>query len=173
MSALSAQAPPETDPPARHVPLKPATRQELDHLEAVKLYGLGVIQQHANRLVEATHTFEEARRLDPDSAAIHRTLISLYTALDRGDDALASCRRVLELEPDDFETGYRYARQLRALGQTKEARAVLARTAACPGLKDRLEVRAQVFYDLGILQEEAGELGKAEKKLARGDGHSR
>jgi tetratricopeptide (TPR) repeat protein len=155
----------DADRPVRHEPVKPATRQELDHLEAVKLYGRGVKLEHQNRLIEATRTFEEARRLDPDSAAIHRTLISLYFALDRLDDALASCRRVLELDPNDFEIGYRYARQLRVLGRNKEAIEVLTHTAESPRLKERLEVRAQVFFDLGLLQESAGELDKAEKSL--------
>lgn len=155
----------DIDPPTRHVPVKPVSRQELDHLEAVKLYGRGVMLEHQNRLIEATRTFEKARRLDPESAAVHRTLVPLYLALDRLDDALASCRRVLELEPGDYQTGYRYARQLRALGRRKQAISVLTRTAACPRLKDRLEVRAQVFYDLGMLQEDAGELDKAEKSL--------
>jgi tetratricopeptide (TPR) repeat protein len=153
------------DPPTRHVPIKPVTRQELDHLEAVKLYGRGMALEHQNRLLEATRTFEEARRLDPDSAAVHRALVPLYFALDRLDDALASCQRVLELDPNDFETGYRYARHLRVLGRHKEAMAVLTRIAQCPRLKDRLEVRAQIFYDLGQLQEGAGELDKAEKSL--------
>ncbi|HTU93696.1 MAG TPA: tetratricopeptide repeat protein [Gemmataceae bacterium] len=155
----------DVDPPARHVPIKPATRQELDHLEAVKLYARGVTLEHQNRLIEAMRTYEAAQRLDPDSASIQRTLIPLYFALDRLDDALACCRRVLELEPSDYETGYRYARQLRVLGRNKEAIAVLTSTSKCPGLKDRLEVRAQVFYDLGMLQEDAGELDKAEKAL--------
>jgi tetratricopeptide (TPR) repeat protein len=164
LASLRAQTT-DADPPARHVPVKPATRQELDHLEAVKLYGRGVALEHQNRLLEATRTFEEARRLDPDSAAIHRALVPLYFALDRLDDALTSCRRVLELDPNDFEIGYRYARQLRALGRHKEAVTVLMRVAQCPRLKDRLEIRAQVFYDLGQLQEQAGELHKAEKAL--------
>jgi tetratricopeptide (TPR) repeat protein len=164
LSPLRAQMP-EVDPPTRGAPLKPSTRQELDHLEAVKLYGRGVIAERQNRLIEATHIFEGALRLDPESAAIRRTLINLYLALDRTDDALASCQRVLELDPGDYETGYRYARQLRALGKPKDARAALERTAACAGLKDRLDLRAQVFYDLGMLQEEAGDLDRAEKSL--------
>jgi tetratricopeptide (TPR) repeat protein len=164
LAPLAAQTT-DADPPTRHVPIKPATRRELDHLEAVKLYGRGVALEHQNRLIEATRTFEEARRLDPDSAAVHRALVPLYFALDRLDDALASCQRVLELDPDDFETGYRYARHLRMLGRRKQAAAVLTRIAACPRLKERLEVRAQIFYDLGQLQEEAGELDKAEKSL--------
>lgn len=164
LSSLSAQTT-DVEPPVRQAPLKPATRQELDRVEALKLYGKGVMLEHKNRLLEATRTFEEARRLDPDAVAIHRTLIPLYFALDRLDDALNCCRRVLELEPEDVETGYRYARQLRAMGRNKEAIGVLAHTADCPRLKERLELRAEVFYDLGQLQEEAGELDKAEKSL--------
>jgi tetratricopeptide (TPR) repeat protein len=155
----------DVEPPGRQAPLKPATRQELDHLEAVKLYGLGVVREHQNRLLDATRIFEEARRYDPDSAAVHRALIPLYFALDRIDDALEACRRTLEIEPDDYSTGYRYARQLRAVGRNKEALDVLTRTAECARLKDRLEMRAQVFFDLSQMQEEAGESGKAEKSL--------
>jgi tetratricopeptide (TPR) repeat protein len=164
LSPLRAQ-PTEAEPPRRQPPLKPASRAELDHVEALKLYALGTLRERQNRLLEALHAFEEARRLDPESASIHRALIPLYFALDRLDDALAACRRVLELDPGDFETAYRYARQLRAMGQTKEALAVLLRTADCPRLKERLEVRAQVFNDLAQLQEESGDRDKAEKSL--------
>jgi tetratricopeptide (TPR) repeat protein len=155
---------PETDPPARQVS-RPATRQELDRLEALTLYGLGVMQEHANCLVEAAQTFEQAARLDPEGAASFRALVPIYLALDRSDDALGAARRVLELDPDDFETGYQHARQLRSMGRLKEALAVLRRTAACPGLKDRLDVKAQVFYDLGLLYDAAGAWNEAEQSL--------
>ena len=165
LSPLSAQTLPDSDRPIRSDPVKPATRQELDHLEALKLYGVAAIQEHDNRLIEAMHTYEAARRLDPESATLHRTLIPIYFATERIDDALAACKRVLELDPNDVQTGYRYARQLRVLGNNKEALAVLQRTADSPGLKDRLEVRAQVFYDLALLQEEVGDSDKAKKCL--------
>jgi tetratricopeptide (TPR) repeat protein len=164
LSPLFAQ-PTDVDPPARHVPVKPATRQELDRLEALKLYALGAIQEHQSRLIEATHTYEQARRLDPESPAILRTLISLYFALDRTDDALAACRRVLELDPDDYDTGFRYARQLRGRGDTKEALTVLTRAAASPRSKEQLEIRAQIYNDLAQMQEQAGALDAAEKGL--------
>jgi tetratricopeptide (TPR) repeat protein len=165
LPAARAQQLPDADPLPRHVPARPASRQDLDRLEALKLYGIGVVQERKNRLIEAMHTFEEALRLDPESAAIYRSLIPLYFALERTDEALAACRRALELDPDDYETGYRYSRQLRARGETTEAMTVLVRTSASPLLKEHLDVRAQVFYDLGVMQEEAGELDKAQKSL--------
>jgi tetratricopeptide (TPR) repeat protein len=165
LSPLFAQTAADADPPTPHVPVKPATKEELDHLQALRLYGLGVVREHQNRLIEAMHTFEEALRLDPESAAIHRALIPLYFGLDRLDEGLATCRRVLELDPDDYATAYRYARQMRVLGEKKEARSVLARAAAGTKLKEKLEVRAQIFFDLGALEEEAGELDKAEKSM--------
>lgn len=156
---------PNEDRPTRHVPLKPATRQELDRLEALHLYAQGAIQQRRNRLLEALSLYEAARRLDPDSPSLHRALIPIYFAVDRIDDALTACRRVLELDPDDYSTAYRFARQLRLLGKLPEAAAVLTRAAERPGLKERLEIRVQIFFDLAGMQEQAGELDKAKKSL--------
>jgi tetratricopeptide (TPR) repeat protein len=154
-----------SDPPARHVPVRVADRKELDHREALKLYGMAVVQEHKNRLVEARRTLEAARRLDPDAAPPVKALIPIYLALDRVEDAMAACRRVLELDPDDCDTAYLYARQLRSRGESKEARLVLERLAGRPALKDHLEVKAQVLFDLGVLYETAGEWAAAEKSF--------
>ncbi len=162
---VASEGGPITDPPARHVPVRVVSRQDLDHREALKLYGRAVVQQRQNRLVEALHTLEAVRRLDPDATPPLRALIPLYLALDRTGDALAACRAVLDLDPDDCETGYLYARQLRGRGQAQEARAVLERLAGRPILKDHLDVKAQVFFDLGQSYEAAGEWAMAEKSF--------
>jgi tetratricopeptide (TPR) repeat protein len=160
---VASEAGPAVDPPLRHVPVRAATRQELDHHEALKLYGQAVMLEKKNRLVEALHTFEAARRLDPAAASPVRALIPIYIALDRTEDALAACRTVLDLDPDDCDTGYLYARQLRGRGEIKEAREVLQRLAVRPVLKDHLEVKAQVFFDLGQFAEAASDWAQAEK----------
>ncbi len=125
-----AQQPAELPPV--HVPVKPADRKELDHVEALKAFALGLLAEKDNRLIEAVQEYEEAVRLDPDAAAPLRALAPLYVALDRTDDALDACRKALELDPDDADTGYFYARQLRAADKTPEAVAAFARTAALP-----------------------------------------
>jgi tetratricopeptide (TPR) repeat protein len=163
--AVSAQEAPELDRPARYVETKPPTAKERDHRKALKLYALGVLQERRNLLIEAVKSFEEARRLDPDVVAILKALIPLYLALERTDDALTACRRVLELDPNDHGTGYVYARQLRALGQTKKAMDVLRRTAKCPGLKKRPDQLAQVWFDMAALAEEAKDWAEAERSL--------
>jgi tetratricopeptide (TPR) repeat protein len=160
---LPAQTAPDGDPPARHVATKPLSRQELDRREALRLYGLGLCHERRNRLLEAVRTLEEARRLDPEAAPIHKALVPLYLALDRVEDALAACRRALELSPDDHETGFVYARQLRGLDRRAEAIKVLRQTTRCSGLKERPDQRAQVWFDLGALLDKAGELAEAEK----------
>jgi tetratricopeptide (TPR) repeat protein len=151
------------DKPARAEPAKAPTRQELDHREALKLYGLAAFHEKNHRLLEAVKTYEEAHRLDPDAAAPLRALVPLYLALDRLDEALAGCRRILELDPDDFETAHLYARQLRNHEKPQEALAVLARAAASPRLKEKPLLRVRIAYDLGSLSEKAGDLERAEK----------
>ena len=101
-------------------------------------------------------------RLDPDAAAPLRALAPLYVALDRTDDALDACKKALELDPDDADTAYFYARQLRAADKTPEAVAAFARTAALPALKEKPALRLQICVDLGALRETAGDLKRAE-----------
>jgi tetratricopeptide (TPR) repeat protein len=161
------EAEPAVDRPTVHVPLRPATREQLDHLEAVKLFGLAAIQEKQNRLVEAARTLEAARRLDPEAAAPVKALVLIYFALDRTEDALAGCRRVLELNPDDCEIAYLFSRKLRGRGEVKEARAVLERAAASGALQEHLELKAQICFDLGMLCEDAGDWTAAEKSLRR------
>ena len=148
--------------PPVHVPIHPPDRRELDHVEALKLYGLGAIAERHNRLIEAVRSYEEAARLDPDAAAPLRALAPIYLALDRTDDALEACHKALELEPDDYETGYLYGRQLRAVNKVKEAIAVLRRTAALPGLKERPDLHLQICLELGAVCETADDLKGAE-----------
>src|SRR5262245_60721828 len=91
-----AQSPPLTDPPAEHKPLRPWTKEELARREARVLYGLGLLRQQNDRLLEATRLLEEARALDPWAAPVHKALAALYAALERPRDALAAFQKTLE-----------------------------------------------------------------------------
>lgn len=156
----------EEKPPI-HKPKYPPSKQELDRREAQRLFAVGALQERKNLLVEAVRSFEAAKRLDPDSAAILRALVPLYFALDRHDDALAACKVVLKLDPDDFQTAGLYARHLRLHGSNADAITVLARAAKSTRLEGRPELAAQVWFDLGQTQHQtrdlAGAIGSFEK----------
>jgi tetratricopeptide (TPR) repeat protein len=164
---LLAQNLPGWEKPEVHVPVTKPTRQELDRREAQRLFAQGAINERKNRLVEAIRAYEAAGRLDPDSAAIPRALAPLYLAVDRIEDALDACRKVLARVPGDYRTGYLLARQLRGLDRLKEAIAVLKKITKAPGLKERPDEAAQIWYDLALLQEKTDDLAGAEKSLRR------
>lgn len=165
-ASLPAQPSPMQDVvPAR--PIKVPGRRELDRLEALKLYGLASLQESKNRLPEALKTYEKALRFDPDSTAVRRSLIPLYIALDRQDDALTCCRRVLELDPGDYDTWYLYGRQLRALDKETDACAAFDKALACKRLNKRPDICLAIAYDLGTLREKLGNLAKAESAFRR------
>jgi tetratricopeptide (TPR) repeat protein len=166
-STAFAQNPPSDDKPRPHVPLRTATKQDLDHAEALKLYARGVIQEKDSRYLEAIKTYEAAIRLDPDATPPYKAVIPLYFAVERTDDAFAACRRVLDLDPGDFDTAYLYARQLRTQERAKEAAAALEKASQCSRLKERPDVHAQILYDLGVLREAAGNLADAEKAFGQ------
>ena len=67
---LRAQQPVPADPPTPLVPARPQTRQELDRREAQKLYGLALLQQREDRIIEAVRTLEDAVKLDPEAKKI-------------------------------------------------------------------------------------------------------
>src|SRR5947209_3545780 len=139
-----AEPPALFDPPAPLVEKQPPRQHDVDRLESLKLYGDGLLCERNNRLVEALKHLEKARQLDPESAFILRALVPLYLALDRGDDSLKACERILEMDPEDFTTCYFYARQLKGLDRPKESLAALVRAVACPTLKHHPQLLMQI-----------------------------
>jgi tetratricopeptide (TPR) repeat protein len=162
---LAASLQPGEERPPIHVPVRPVSRQDLDRREAQRLYGVGLLHERKNRLVEAIKAFEAARRLDPESGAILRSLIPLYLALDRQDEAQKACARAIQIDPDDFQTAGLYARQLRGSGKNGEAIKVLSQAVKSKRLDNRPEMAVQVWFDLGSLQERTGDLAGAEKSF--------
>ena len=48
----------------------------------------------------ALEAFEQAAELDPDLAVAHNNICSVQAALGRGDEAIRSCTKALELDPE-------------------------------------------------------------------------
>jgi tetratricopeptide (TPR) repeat protein len=142
---------------------------EENRRQALVLYGVGLLCLRNNRLLEATSKLEEAWKLDPAAAPISRSLVPLYLALGRTEEALTLSRRTLDLAPDDFETWHSYARQLHGLGKKAEAIEAMARAADCPSLREQPHELAQITYDLGILYQDSSNLSKALISLQRAE----
>jgi tetratricopeptide (TPR) repeat protein len=140
------------DPPAVVQPA-PLTKEAGARREALKLFVQGLLSERADRMLEATRMLEEAVQLEPGAAAIYKALLPLYLTLERGADALAMSRKVLELDPNDAPIWYVLARQLRARGQLKEAAEALSKGRACPCLRDAPELMVQFHCDLGAVHE--------------------
>lgn len=153
--ALPAQEPSSPSAAAKSAKFSTDYRQAKIH------YGMGLLCARNNRLLEATHQMEEAWKLDPTSAPVGRVLVTFYLALGRIDEALALSKKTLEIDPDDYETWYSYARQLREQGKTKEARDAMSKAAGCPSLTEYPLQLAQINFDLGIILEDSSDPGGA------------
>jgi tetratricopeptide (TPR) repeat protein len=151
-AAPAAAQEPEPLPPL-NVPLHPLTAQERDRREALVRFADAVLLEHEDRLFEALRAYEESLRLDPDAAPVMKALAVLYLGVERFDDAAALSKRVLELDPHDFQVSYLYARQLRSRGKLEEAVAALQVGLQSPRLAERSDLHQQMEYDLGALFE--------------------
>jgi tetratricopeptide (TPR) repeat protein len=155
------------DQPRLAEPRTPPSAAEINRREAARLYGLGMLHERANRLIEAVRAYEQAERLDPESASISRALFSLYSALERNNDALDACRKVLRLDPEDYHTAYLFARKLRLQDRKPEALEVLRKAITSPRLKERPDLAAQIWFDQGLLLEQLGDTQQAENCIRK------
>ena len=148
-----AQAVDNEDRPKLYVPLRPPTKKEVDELEALHSVVRGVICEREDRLVEAMQCFEAAAKLDPDAVTIRKSLLVIYIAMERHDDAAKLLKAILDLDPHDCETAYLYARLLRNRGKLEEACDVLQKGLQSNRLHERSDLHQQMAYDLGAAME--------------------
>jgi tetratricopeptide (TPR) repeat protein len=143
------------------------TAEEKKERKALELYADGLLYEHEDRLLEAKKAFEDAVELNPRAGPVFKVLVPVYLALDRGADALQATRKVLDLDPADYETWFLYARQLRARSQQQEAIAALRRGVACPKAReDRPDLCQQMYQELGTLFEAAKDYEQAAAAFA-------
>ncbi len=164
-SALLAQI--DGGPTVLHQPRTLPTKAELARREALRQFGRGLMQERHNRLLEAVLSYEAAAKHDPTSTAILRTLVPLYLSLDRADDAIATGYKVLELNSDDHVTATTLARHFRRTGDRSGAMTMLRVAATSNDLAARPDQRAQIWFDLALLQEADGKMASAEGSLRR------
>ena len=135
--ALALAAPARSQPPAAAPPPDPDRARRLSR-EALTLYGVAILHQRQDRLVEAVKTLEEVVRLEPEAVPPRLALVPLYSAVGRPDAAARAAAAVVVIDPSQADTWRTLAQLLHAMRRTPEAVAVLGRCLAAPELADRM-----------------------------------
>jgi tetratricopeptide (TPR) repeat protein len=138
--------------PEKYVP-PPLAAERQHHYKALKLFLRGQCLQRDHRLPEALQAFEDALKLDPHAAALHKALAAVCFQLDRDRQALDYCRQALELDPSDCALWYRLGQELRDRGELEQAEEAMSKAVALPEAKDSTAVLAQMLFDLGQIRE--------------------
>jgi tetratricopeptide (TPR) repeat protein len=121
----------------------------------------GEFLMHEGRLEESRKHFEEALRLEPENAAFHCNLGTLFDQLGMAEEALGSFARAIELDGSDALFHYNHGFSLYKLGRAAEAE-----TSFREALRQRQEFFA-AHHDLGNLLAAMGRLDEAESELNR------
>jgi tetratricopeptide (TPR) repeat protein len=145
----------QLDDPPVVVEKKLLSREELQQHEkdqllkqAKTLFGLGVLRERGDRILDALKLYEEASKLDPESVVIRRSLIPIYVVLGRDAEALEACKKVLDIDPDDFEVAFKYAGMLKFNQQRPEAIAALRLALKSKRLTQRIDKQLLIQLEL-------------------------
>ncbi len=149
------------DPPTLYVTKQPPTRHDIELRHSLYKYVDGLQLMHDEKYGDALRAFEEAAKLDPNAPAIVRAQIPLLIGLDRLTDALNACKKVTELDADDFSTWYVQAKLQKSLVRYDDAIASLERGVKSAELKNHPEAAQQMYLDLGGLYESAEKFAPA------------
>ncbi len=137
------------------------TKQELEKRDALKKYVVAIALLHEEKYGEALELLQESARLDPDAPAVFKAQVPILIAGLRYADALATCRKVVELDPGDFRSWYALAKLNRTLAKYPEAIAALESGLKSARLKDHPEAGQQLLFELGTLYESVDRPGPA------------
>jgi tetratricopeptide (TPR) repeat protein len=156
------------EPPAETGGLTPRRAPDVSeeaHKDALARYGAALWNLRRERLLTAAKQFEAAAKADPDAAEPKRQLARLYAQLGREPEAIRLAGKVVEKDPEDYETAVLLARLLFDAGELKEAVAAAKLAAASKALPEKPATAVRVYRDLATLCEKAGDLAAAEAAL--------
>ncbi len=98
------------------------------------------------RSLQALQKLEQASRAQPDDAAIHHALGTLYVAAGRMQEALASLERARSLDPEETTYAFAYGELLYRSGRPEKALRPLEQASDLP---EALILIAAVYEKLG------------------------
>jgi tetratricopeptide (TPR) repeat protein len=149
------------DDPPKLLATKKPSQKEMNQREAMYKYVYGLLCDQADRDDDALKAFVEAAKLDPDAPAIYKVQVPLLVALNRMDDAVAACKKVVELDPADYYSWYMLAKMHKSVAKYTDAIADLESGLKSADVKDHPEAAQQMYFDLGSLYESTEKFGPA------------
>lgn len=84
-------------------------------------YNLGALLQSRGKFHEAISCYEEALKVEPESATAHNSLAAALLMDDRIPDAIEQLHRTLRIDPSYWNAHYNLARALAATGDFRDA----------------------------------------------------
>jgi tetratricopeptide (TPR) repeat protein len=149
------------DRPKLFKPKTPPTRREIEQRDSLYKYVDGLLFEHEEKFEEALKAFQEAARLEPDAPELIKAQVPILLALNRLDDALAGCKKVVTLDPGDFGMWYVQAKIQKASVQYADAIASLENALKSDRLNDHPEAAQALHFELGGLYESTDKFGPA------------
>ena len=149
------------DPPIPYKPKAPPSRRDMELRDSLHKYVHGLTCLREEKFHDALAAFEEAARLDPDAPELVKAQLPILIGLDRFTDALAACKKVVDLDPGDYSTWYVRAKLQRTHSRYPEAIDALEQGLKSAALKDRPEAGQQMYLELGSLYEHIEKFGPA------------
>lgn len=95
---------PGEDRPKAFVPKTPRSSADLKKLEALREFAAGCSFEAQGRWMDALKAFEASLKADPEAPGATRRMARLSFALNRADQGVALCKKVLEANPQDIDT---------------------------------------------------------------------
>jgi tetratricopeptide (TPR) repeat protein len=142
-------------------PMTPPSRREIEERDSLYKFVDGLLYEHEEKFAEALKAFQDATRLDPDAPALVKAQVPILITLNRIDDALAACKKVVALDPGDFGMWYVQAKIQKASVQYADAIASLESALKSERLKDHPEAAQALHFELGGLYESTDKFGPA------------
>lgn len=150
-----------------HVPLKPETKAQKAHREALALYMSGRLREAKNDFRGAYADYQKAIAVEPKAVAVYRALVPLAFGLGKQEDAIKFAHKAIELDPNDFSLLRQLGVFMAAQNKIPQAVKLLEQASQSKSLDKTSLTHVTLKRDLAILYGGMLRLDKTNKELKK------
>lgn len=153
-----------------HVPLKPETKAQKAHREALALYMSGKLREARRDFRGAYADYQKAIKIEPGAVSVYRALVPLAFELGKQKDAINYAYKVAELDPNDYSLLRQLGMFMASQSRLTQATSLLERATESKTLDKKSVIYVVLHHDLarlyGLMLKRSGTNKAATKKLA-------